>query len=334
MAMQKLAIDFGSVYTNIYMLGGGLVLSEPTVAAVSQDGKNEVKAVGDEAKKLIGKTAKNTKIIFPVFEGEIVNDKVAAGLLSAFLRKIDIKSGVSGCQALFSVPCGVTAEMIDSYKKVARNCGISKVNFVEAPLLSALGQRIPLNDSTPCFIIDMAGGVTNIAAVSLDGVIAGISVNFGANKICTDIIDYLADSYGIQIGLLTAERLKNEIGSLDECDALSTIVNGRDVKTGAPKALSLKAKDIIVPVKKYFDKIADLANSVLKKLPPEVSAEIRHAGIYVSGVGASVYDLSKYYSNIFEMQINVAENSVMSVALGGGVAVGDNDLLKKIALPI
>ena len=101
--MQKLAIDFGSVYTNIYMLGGGLVLSEPTVAAVSQDGKNEVKAVGDEAKKLIGKTAKNTKIIFPVFEGEIVNDKVAAGLLSAFLRKIDIKSGVSGCQALFSV---------------------------------------------------------------------------------------------------------------------------------------------------------------------------------------------------------------------------------------
>ena len=224
--------------------------------------------------------------------------------------------------------------MIDSYKKVARNCGINKVNFVEAPLLSALGQRIPLNDSTPCFIIDMAGGVTNIAAVSLDGVIAGISVNFGANKICTDIIDYLADSYGIQIGLLTAERLKNEIGSLDECDALSTIVNGRDVKTGAPKALSLKAKDIIVPVKKYFDKIADLANSVLKKLPPEVSAEIRHAGIYVSGVGASVYDLSKYYSNIFEMQINVAENSIMSVALGGGVAVGDNDLLKKIALPI
>ncbi|MBQ7235762.1 MAG: rod shape-determining protein [Clostridia bacterium] len=334
MAQQKLAIDFDSVYTNIYMLGGGLVLSEPTVAAVGQDAKHEVKAVGDEAKKLIGKTAKNTKIVFPVFEGEIVNEKVAVGLLGTFLNKIDVKNSFFGCQALFSVPCGVTSEMIEKYKKVAKNCGISKVFFAEAPLLSALGQRIPLNDSTPCFIIDMAGGTTNIAAVSLDGVIAGISVNFGANKISTDIIDYLAENYGLQIGLLTAERLKKEIGSLDEFDALATVVNGRDLKTGAPKSISLKAKDIIIPTKKYFDKIAELAQTVLKKLPPEVSAEIRHAGIYVSGIGSTVYGLDKYYGDIFDMQINVADNGLMSVALGGGVAIGDNDLLKKIILPV
>ena len=138
MAQQKLAIDFDSVYTNIYMLGGGLVLSEPTVAAVGQDAKHEVKAVGDEAKKLIGKTAKNTKIVFPVFEGEIVNEKVAVGLLGTFLNKIDVKNSFFGCQALFSVPCGVTSEMIEKYKKVAKNCGISKVFFAEAPLLSAL----------------------------------------------------------------------------------------------------------------------------------------------------------------------------------------------------
>lgn len=334
MAAEKLAVDFDSVNTNIYMLGSGLVLSEPTVAAVSQDDKHEVKAIGDEARKLIGKTAKNTKIVFPVFEGEIVNEKVAVGLLDAFFKKLGVKSGLFGCHVLFPVPCGVSANMIEKYKKVAKRCGISKVYFAEAPVLSALGQRIPLNDATPCFIIDMAGGTTNIAAVSLDGIIAGISVNFGANKISTDIIDFIAENYGLQIGLLTAERLKKEIGSLDCCDALATVVNGRDVKTGAPRSISLKAKDIIEPTKKYYDKIAELALAVLKKLPPEVSAEIRHAGIYVSGLGSTVYGLDSYYKDAFEMKINVAENGIMSVALGGGIALGDNELLKKISLPV
>ena len=334
MLSKKIAIDFDSAYTNIYLLGSGLVLSEPTVAAVGQDGKREVKAIGDEAKKLIGKTAKNTKIVFPVFEGEIVNESVATGLLKEFLEKIQVNNKVIRCHALFSVPCGVTSDMIFKYKEVARNCGISKTYFVEAPLLSALGQRIPLNDSSPCFIIDMAGGTTNIAAVSLDGVIAGVSVNFGANKICTDLIDFIADNYGLQIGLLTAERLRKEIGSLDKFDSLAMVVNGRDLQTGAPRSISIKASDIIEPVKVYFDKIAEISATVLKKLPPEVSAEIRHAGLYLSGIGSSLHGLEKYYNEIFDMQINIADNGLMAVALGGGVAIGDNELLKKIALPV
>ena len=201
MSAVKLAIDFGSSYTNIYMLGGGLVLSEPTVAAVSQDDKGEIKAVGDEAKKLIGKTSKNTKIVFPIFEGEIVNEKVAINLLDSFLKKIGISSASLGSKTLISIPCGSSYEEIEKYKLVAKKCGLGKTYFVEAPILSALGQRIPLNDSSPCFIIDVAGGTTNIAAISLDGVIVGISVNFGANKISTDIIDFISEKYGLQIGL-------------------------------------------------------------------------------------------------------------------------------------
>ena len=174
----------------------------------------------------------------------------------------------------------------------------------------------------------------NIAAVSLDGVIAGISVNFGSNKISTDIIDYVAEVYGLQIGLLTAERLKKEIASLAKNDGLSTVVNGRDVKTGTPRSISLKAKDIFEPVSKYFDKIIELSLNVLKKLPPEVSAEIRHAGIYVSGEVAAVYGLSDYFGENFGMKINVAEHPLMSIALGGGVAIGDIDLLKKISIEL
>jgi len=332
MAIIKLAIDLDSSITNIYMLGSGMVLSEPTVAAVGTDGKDDIKAFGAEARKLIGKTAENTKIVFPVFEGEIVNERVASRLLQEFLRKIDIKSRLANVQAIMSVPCGASPEMISKYEEVAKNAGISKVYFAEAPLLAALGQRLPFTDSSPCFLVDMAGGTTNIAAISLDGIIAGISVNFGSNKISTDIIDYIAENFSLQIGLLTAERLKKEIGSLFENDGLSTIVNGRDIKTGTPRAVSIKAADIFEPTKKYYDKIAELAMSVLVKLPPEVSAEIRHKGISFSGGASMIYGLEDYYLNKFNIQINTHENADMSVAFGGGIAMGNPAVLEKIII--
>lgn len=333
MATEKIAVDFDGALTNIYRVGSGMVLSEPTVAAVSVE-TGEIKAVGAEARKLIGKTGDGLKIVFPVFEGEIVNEKVAVGILTAFLRKIGIKSRLTGVSAVISVPCGITPEMLKKYEKTAYSSGINKVRFVEAPVLSAIGQKLPLNDFSPCFLIDMAGGTTNIAALSLGGVIAGISVNFGVNKVVTDIIDYVASAYELQIGLLTAERLKNDIGSLDKNDGLATIVNGRDIKTGRPKSISLRAVDIMGAVKPYFDKIGQLAMEVLVKLPPEVSAEIRHAGVYVSGQGAGVYGLKDYFSEQFAMQVNVAENPDMSVALGGGAVVADKSLTEKLAVKI
>lgn len=332
MPAQKFAVDFDSAYTNIYKLGSGLVLSEPTVAAVEEGEKGAVKAIGLEAGRLIGKTGKNTAIVFPVFEGEIVNERVAAGLLGGFLKKVGLGGFSFGSAILFSVPCGADYKMLESYVKVASACGINKVHFAETPILAALGQRIPFSESKPCFVIDMSGGSTSIAALSLDGIIAGVSANFGGNKISADLIDYIAERFNLQVGLLTAERLKREIGSVERGDALSAVVNGRDVSTGAPRALSLKAFEISAPIKKYYDKVAEIAMSVLKKLPPEVSAEIRNAGVYVSGSEAGVYGLEGYYSEKFGMKINIAENYSAAAALGGGAALGDDDLLKKISV--
>ena len=334
MASNNIALDFDCLYTNIYKAGYGVVLSEPTVAAVSGDGKYEVKSVGSEAKKIIGKTTENTKIVFPVFEGEIVNERVAAKLLNAFLTKTDCLSGLFGLEAVCSVPCGVDANMLNSYSKTLKNAGITKVHYIEAPLLSALGQRIPISDDTPCFVIDMAGGTTNIASLTLDGIIAGVSINYGANKITTDIIDYIAEIYGIQIGILTAEKIKNEIGSLDECDELSTVINGRDIKSGKPRTMVLKANEVIIPIRKYFDKISEIALSILSKLPPEVSAEIRNAGVYISGISSTVYGLEKYYKEKLDMKVNIDPNSKTTVALGGGIAISDSALIKKIAVKI
>ena len=329
--MIKFAIDFDSAYTSVYKSGSGLVLSEPTVAAVEEGEKGEVKAIGQDAYKLIGKTSKNTKIVFPVFEGEIVNERVAASVLNGFIKKVKAEKFTS-MSVLFAVPCGTTAEMTAKYRSVAKSCGIRKCLFAESPILAALGQRIPLSDATPCFVIDMSGGTTNIAAVTLDGVIAGLSVNFGGNKISADIIDFVAESFGLQIGLQTAERIKKEIGSLEKSDALTLVVNGRDIESGTPRSASIRAMDLVGTMSAYYDKIAELAMELLKKLPPEVSAAIRHEGIYVTGGASNVYGLEKYYTNKFGMKINVSESGLTDVALGGGIAVSNENLLKKITL--
>ena len=331
MATEKYAIDFDSVLTNIYKAGSGLVLSEPTVAAVADGGRGEVKAIGADAYKLVGKTGSGTKMVFPVFEGEIVNERVACEVLSGFLKKT-YASGFSGAFALFSVPCGVTADMVEKLTRVAKRSGIGKVCFAESPLLSALGQRIPVNDSDPCFVIDMGGGTTSIAALSLDGIIAGVSVNFGGNKINTDLIDYIAENYGMQIGLQSAERIKKEVGSLEESDTLTTVVNGRDLREGTPRAFSVKASDMFYPVKRYYDKIAEIALNLLRKLPPEVSSEIRRSGVYVSGAPSAVYGLKRYYEQVFDVKVNVAEDGLYANALGGGMAISNPSLLKKITI--
>ncbi len=332
MATYNIAIDFDSSKTNIYMLGQGLVLSEPTVATVSTNGKMTVKAVGYDANKLIGKTVDNIKIVFPVFEGEIANKEVAVGLLTEFLRKIDIKSKLASVHAVMSVPCGITPEMLIKYEEVAKAVGISKVYFIESPILCAFGQQIPLTESCPCFMIDMAGGTTSIAVLTLDGIISGLSVNFGTYKICTNIIDYIAEMYGIQIGLQTAERIKKEICSVNEDDALSMTISGRNVESGVPKTMTIRAMDIVKPVKNFYDSIIDIAMSVIVKLPPEVSSEIRHVGICLAGDGAMTYGLDKYFADRFGMHVKVADHADMVCALGGGFALGNRSLLNRLCI--
>ncbi len=332
MAGEKIAIDFGSAQTKIYKLGYGMVLSEPTLAAVAVDEKSSVRAVGKEAKKLVGKTAEKTKVIYPVIDGEVVAGKIAVSVLTDFLKKIEFKNGFGGGKALVAVPCGVDGNFLKRYESVLADAGISSVDFAYTPILSVIGQDLTLTEFSPYFVIDMGAGITDIAAVSLEGVIAGVSVNAGLGKVDTALIDFIAEEYGLQIGILTAEKLKIQIGSLIEKDTLSAVVNGRDLSTGKPRSISLSSKNIRPVLCSFYDTVADIALKVLAKLPPEVSAEIRHSGIYLSGGGAKIYGLEEYFLKKFGMPINVAQNPDMCVAFGGGVALGNNEMLKKIVI--
>lgn len=329
--MLKIAIDLGTSTTKIYKIGSGIVLSEPSCVAVNAE-TQQVKAIGNDAKLLVGKTAEFTSIVFPVFEGEIVNHKMAVVMLDAFLEKIGIKSSRNRVEVLFCVPCGVSDKAKSSIYNVCDELGISRIHFVEAPYLSALGQDLPISDSNPVFVMDMGAGTTNIAVISLDGIIAGISVNIGGNNMDVHIIDHVADYFGLKIGSLTSERLKNTIGSLMQGDNQSMVINGRDLQTGRPRSVAVSSADIAYPIIVYIDKLIEYAGMILKKLPAEVSAGICKSGVHLSGGVCQITGLADYVSSRLSMEARVCDEPQMATVLGGGRAIGNISVLKKIKM--
>ena len=325
------AIDVGSSNTKIYRIGAGVVLSEPSVVAVAAGERRQVKAVGLEAKKLIGKTAENTSIVCPVTEGGINNERIAVEMLSFFLKKVQ-QGGEKVRSALVTVPCGMGE--VDRYKlsAVLKGAGVTHFTFVQNPVCAALGMNVPLSGFAPCFVVDMGGGVTNVAALSLDGIIAGLSLSLGGSNIDAQLIDYVAYEHGLKIGLLTAERMKQQIGSLYPGDKTAAVVNGRDISTGRPRSISLTSEDVFQPMKLYFDRVAEVINLVLKKLPAEVSAEVRHSGVMIAGGTAKVPGMGEYLAGLLDMDVTVADHPELAAVIGAGAISGDKELYKQIKL--
>lgn len=330
--MIKLAIDLGSSVTKIFRIGSGIVLAEPSCVAVSS-GTNTVKAIGEDAKLLIGKTAEYTTIVSPVFEADIVNESMAAVMLSYFLQKIEIgPSRARKAEAVFAVPCGASEELLDKYYRLADACKLGAVRFAEVPFLASFGQNLTLSETNPAFVIDLGGGNTNIAAFSLDGVIAGVALNIGGGNIDSHIIDKVAESFNLKIGLQTSEKIKNTIGSLYKNDNDSMVVNGRDITTGRPRSVAVSSPDVYECMQVFADKIVEYTGMVLAKLPAEVSASVWHSGIYLSGGLAGLIGLSDYLSSALQMDVYVSDEPQMAVILGGGAAVGNDDILETIRI--
>ncbi len=332
MSANAIAIDLGSVNTVIYQLGAGVVLLEPSVVALANGERVSVKAVGTEAKKLIGKTAETTKIVFPVIEGQIADMKNATVMLENFLNKITLRKLSLRPRVVLSVPCGLENEEIKKYEKALNGAGVYKITCVESPILTALGLGIPISESNPCFIIDVGGGTTNIAAVSLDGVIAGVNVNMGGRNIDAMIINHVEEMFNLRIGMLTAERIKMQIASLIDGDATRMVVNGRDLDSGKPRSVSVSARDVRLPVQAFFDKVFEIAGMVMAKLPAEVSAEIRRSGVYFAGGTSRLPGLDGYFREQMAINANVFEDPEMANAIGGGIVAGNEKLLKKIKI--
>lgn len=330
--MIKLAIDMGSAVTKIYKIGSGIVLAEASYVAINT-ADNSVKAIGDEAKKLEGKTSDYTTIVCPVSSGEIVNVEKAYIMLQYFLNKVGIKKG-NNCEVLFCMHCGMQEVNKENFYILADKCAFKEIYFVENPILACMGQDLALTESNPVFCIDIGYGVTDIAAFSLDGILAGISMNLGGGSMDIHIIDHIADLYGIKIGRLTSEKIKKTIGSMIYGDNQSMVVNGRDIASGKPRSVIVYAPDIYEPIQIYIDKIVEYAEMVLSKLPAEVSAAIVKDGIYLSGGTANIPGLSQYISDKLQMEVHLADEPQMSVILGAGRTIGDLSLLRRLRMDL
>ena len=331
--MIKLAIDLGSSVTKIYRAdaGSGVVLAEPSCVAVS--GVNhEIKAIGKDAKKLVGKTAEFTEIVFPVYEGEIVDMRLAEAMLKEFLSRIGIRPSVlKRSFTVFSVPCGASAKLREDYAALAEECGLKRLCFVEAPFLAALGADAVLSEANPVFCLDIGGGVTNAAVLSLDGIIAGLSMNVGGNNMDANIIDRIEACKGLHIGALTAERVKNEIGSLAVGARGATVVEGSLVSAMRPGSVSVQASEIEPCIRIYIDKILEYASLVLQKLPAEVAAAVNGNGVYLSGGVVKLSFVPEYIAKKLDMRIHVCDEPQFAVVTGGGAAVRDERILARIA---
>ncbi len=331
--MIKLAIDLGSSMTKIYRAdtNSGIVLAEPSCVAVVGDSQ-EVRAIGKEAKSLIGKTAEHTNILYPVYEGKIVNMPLAVAMLKEFLARIGVKyPAVRRAQVLFSIPCGLSERDLNEYEVLAEECGIRKVWFVEQPYLAALGSGAILSDSDPVFCLDIGGGVSNIAVVSGDGTIVGFSMNVGGNNMDANIINRIATKQKLLVGALTAERIKNEIGSLSPTALGTVVAQGSSTVNYQPASVSVQAPELTDCIRVYVDKVIEYASLALRDLSAEVSATVNRGGVYLSGGVMKIQSLPQYVASQLGMRFRISEEPQFATVLGGGVLLRDKELLLHFA---
>ncbi len=334
MPMMKLAIDIGSFTTKIYMPGCGVVLAEATCVAVEKNAKGVYyKALGDRARALSGKAAQNTQIINPVNEGDIVHPGMLADLLTYFLEKIEVtRHKARRCEVLFILPCGAKEELRQKYLDLASECGIGKVSFTQSPFAAILGHNVTLSETAPVFCLDIGYGISNIAALSLDGIIAGISVNLGGGNIDVEIRDFMAENFRLKIGTLTAERIKNVVGSLLPDDNKMLVVDGRDIDSGAPASVTVTSSDIVDIIAVYVDKILEYASLVMSRLPGDVASSVMHSGIYLSGGLAKMDGLADYVSARMGIPVNQSEAPSLCTVIGGGMIISSDYLHAALAV--
>lgn len=334
--MRRVAVDFGSSETKICIAGSGVVLKEATCIAVEEEFGEEknfaVKAYGDKARALFGRAAVNTHIVNPVFEGDIVHENLAACLLTYFFQKIEIsRRKAKYTEVIFILPSGSGEELKEKYKRVAAECGIGAVYFTITPFASVLGHNVTISESRPMFCLDIGYGITNIAALSQDGLIYGININLGGGNIDKHIIAEIADKRNMNIGALTAERIKNTVGSLLHDDNKMTVIDGRDIESGAPTSLAVNSSHIYEYVLTYIDKILEYVSLVLAKLDVEVASGVVHSGIFLSGGLMKMDGLAEYINDKLKIPVNLPDEPQLAAVIGAGTILSNDYLFTRFA---
>ena len=333
---KDLAIDLGTANTLVYLRGKGIVANEPSVVAVHRDtrGVKRVIAVGAEAKKMLGKTPGSIVAIRPLKDGVIADFEITEAMLKYFIQKIHNKKSYARPRIVISIPSGITPVEKRAVKESAESAGAREVYLIEEPMAAAIGVGLPITEPSGNMIVDIGGGTTEVAVISLAGIVYCNSVRIAGDKIDEAIIHYIKRKYNLLIGERTAEMIKIEIGSaypFPNEHEMTMEIKGRDLVGGIPKTLEVSSKDIREAIAEPVNAIVDSVRIALEQTPPELAADIVDKGIVLSGGGALLKNLDLLIREVTRLPVIVAENSTTAVVEGAGRVLDEVTLLKEIA---
>ncbi len=329
---SDLAIDLGTANTLVYAEGRGIVVREPSIVAVNKV-TNKVEAVGSAAKEMLGRTPGNIVAIRPMKDGVIADFEVTERMLDYFIKKAHGRSLFVRPKIVISVPSDITQVEKRAVKDSALQAGASEVFIIEQAMAAAIGSGLPITEPTGNMIVDIGGGTTDVAVISLAGIVYSKSVRVASNEMDEAVIQYIKRKYNLLIGERTAEQIKIEIGSAYTLDEPLTMeVKGRDLVEGIPKTLTLTDAEVREALAETVSIIVDAVRVALEKTPPELSADIMDKGIVLTGGGSMLKNLDKRLREETGLPIAIAEEPLSSVALGTGAMLADVDLLRKISI--
>jgi rod shape-determining protein MreB and related proteins len=324
-----MGIDLGTATVLVYIKGKGVILEEPSVVAIDKT-NNKVRAVGEEARQMIGRTPGNIVAIRPLRDGVISDYDITETMLKHFIRKACGKRRISAPRVMVCIPCQATEVEKRAVKDAAVNAGAKKVFLIEEPLAAAIGANLDITEASGSMVIDIGGGTTDIAVISLGGIVVRSSIKIAGDKFDEAIIRYIRKKHKLMIGERTAEDLKINIGSAYKRDKEVTMeIRGRDLVSGLPKNINVSSEEMREALSETVNAIAECTHSVLERTPPELAADISDKGIIMTGGGALLYGLDKLIADATKVPVRVAENPVSCVALGTGLVL---DYIDKIDL--
>jgi len=329
---HDMGIDLGTANTLVHVKGKGIVLREPSVVAIKRE-NGEVLAVGADAKRMIGRTPGNIIAVRPMKDGVIADFDVTQAMLKYFIRKaMNTKSFVRP-RVVVGVPSGVTEVEKRAVIDAAQQAGAREAYLIEEPMAAAIGAGLPVEEATGNMVVDIGGGTTEIAVISLGGIVTSRSIRIGGDEMDTSIVQYIKRMYNLLIGERTAEEIKIKIGSALISGADGTMdIRGRDLVSGLPKTLTIKASEVREALSEPVQKIVDAVKSTLEKTPPELAADVMDHGIMMTGGGALLNNLDKLLSRETGMPVLVSEDALSCVGEGTGKSLENIELLKRVVM--
>lgn len=329
MFVKKIGIDLGTANTLVYVPKKGVIVNEPSVVAVSIE-DNRVLAVGNEAKEMLGRTPDTIVASRPLREGVIADYKVTQAMLSYFINKAEGRIRIFRPEVMISVPAGITSTERRAVIEAAIESGAKAAYLVKEPVLAAIGAGIPINSPAGNMIVDIGGGTSEVAIISLGGIVAWSSVRTGGDKIDRAITDFIKKKHNLAIGERTAEEIKIQIGSaLNNPERGSMEVKGRDLIEGLPKTVEITNKEVVEAISDELKEIIRTIKNVLQKTPPELSADVMNKGMVLSGGGALLDKIDELITKATGVPCYIDDDPLLSVARGTGVALENLEVYKR-----